>query len=177
LSLGGGLKVLPLRLGSSAWRANLVAAGGWVSESRWGVTLSTQLYLVHEQDRAGALTGLGLELRVAPGFHGSRWSGALDLGWQGTLLMHLHPSSELQKTFQGRYPEETVGTPGPMGGWYGTTAHRFRVGLAGSHALSEQWELQLALGSLFSVQHQGLFVSFDFAQVPVYLEVSTRWSW
>jgi hypothetical protein len=177
LSVGAGVKLPTTVISNDAWRVHLITSAHWKSRDHWGATLTALGYLSHNRNRAGEIHGLGIELRAAPGFYGSRWTTALDLGWQGTLLSHIQHSAETRATFEDRYRPGVNGFAGPKDGWYGSTAHRFRIGLSGARKLADHTALQVALGSLFALQKQGVFFGFDFAQIPVYLETSLRVGW
>ncbi|MCI0696209.1 hypothetical protein L0337_29930 [candidate division KSB1 bacterium] len=177
ISVGAGVKVPTTVISNDAWRLHLFTSTHWGSRDHWGANLTALGYLSHNRNRAGEIHGFGIELRAAPGFYGSRRTTALDLGWQGTLLSHIRHSAETRATFEDRYPPGVNGPAGPKDGWYGSTAHRFRIGLLGAHKLADRMALQVALGSLFARQKQGVFLGFDFAQIPVYLETSLRFGW
>ncbi len=182
LHVGAGLEVPPYLVKNGSLRTNLVVRGRWVGESGWGAAVTSMAYFARNRNRAGTMHGLGLETRAAPGYFGSRWSVAADLGWQTTLLTHVEHSALVRDTFEGRYPDGTSGPgsgagAGPRDGWYGVTASRVRLGISGARAISDNLSIRLAAGSLFSLQSQGLFLSFAHGQVPVYLETAVRGSW
>ncbi len=177
ISVGAGVKVPTTVFSNNAWRVHLITSTHSRSRDHWGVTLTALGYLGHNRNRAGEIHGFGSELRAAPGYYGSRWTAALDLGWQGTLLSHIQHSAETRTTFEDRYPPGVNGIAGPKDGWYDSTAHRFRIGLSGARRLADRTALHVALGSLFARQKQGVFFGFDFAQIPVYLETSLRVGW
>jgi hypothetical protein len=177
ISVGAGVKVPTTLISNDAWRMHLLTSTHWGPRDHWGANLTALGFLSHNRNRAGEIHGFGIELRAAPGYYGSRWIAALDLGWQGTLLSHIQHSAETRATFEDRYPPGVNGLAGPKDGWYGSTAHRFRIGLAGAHKLADHTALQVALGSLFARQKQGVFLGFDFAQIPVYLETSLCVGW
>lgn len=177
IGVGAGVKVPTTVFSNDAWRVHLISAAHRSSKDHWGVTLTALGYLSHNRNRAGEIHGFGIELRAAPGFYASRWTAALDLGWQGTLLSHIQHSVETRAAFKDRYPPGVNGLAGPKDGWYDSTAHRVRIGLAGAHKLADRTALHVALGSLFAPQKQGVFFGFDFAQIPVYLETSLRVGW
>ncbi len=174
LQVGGGFKAPVTIFSNGAWRAHLIGAGSWRAADGWGGALTSLWYLAHNRNRAGDLLGLGVEVRAAPGRFGPRWAAALDLGWQATLLTRIRPSAEARAAFGERYPPGVTGVEGPLDGWLGPTAQRFRLGLAGGYRFSDRAALQLALGSLFALQRQGVLFGFDLAQVPFYLETSLR---
>jgi hypothetical protein len=62
-------------------------------------------------------------------------------------------------------------------GWYGRTAERWRLGLAGSRSVRSGTALQLAAGALLASQRQGVVLGFDLAQIPFYAEVGVRRGW
>lgn len=177
ISVGGSVKMPFTIFSRGAVRVNLGASARWLSPSGWGTTFTALGYAAHNRNRAGGMTGLGVELRVTPGYFGSRWGGGLDLGWQRTLRTHISHSGATRETFEGRYPAGVGGPTGPRDGWYGGTAQRFRVGVTGVHTLSDGSALQLSLGGLFVRQRQGVLLVFDLAQVPFYLETSFRVGW
>lgn len=172
LSVGGGVKVPTTVFRNRAWRAHFITAAHWRPEAHWGTTITSKFYLARNHNRAGTMHGLGLELRAAPGYYGTRWSATLDLGWQGTLLAHVRHSAATRATFQDRYPDGRNRTQGPLDGWYSSTAHRFRFGIAGMRTLTSGSVLQVALGGLFALQKQGVLFGFDLGQVPIYFETS-----
>lgn len=168
--VGGGIKLPTTLFSHSAWRVHLIGSANWQNDRNWGIIVNSLYYLVHNSNRAGAISGLGVELRANPGYYGENWIAALDLGWQCTVASHIKNSAETKSTFEDRYSEGVTGIGGPKDGWYGLTANRFRIGFMGSHPFSDKFALNIALGTLFAYQKQGLFASFDFAQLPVYFE-------
>ena len=146
------------------------------------MTGATHLYLARSRNRAATAHGIGLEARAAPGYRGERWGLAGDVGWQGTLLTHIRFGEAARSAFQERYPQGTSpegrrGDPpgeGPVNGWYGATAHRFRVGILATRSLGAGYEVQTGTGGLFSPQRQGIRLGFAHGQVPFYLEASVR---
>jgi hypothetical protein len=175
-SVGAGITFLPLLLGSGNWRTQVITAANWHPGRQWGATFSTQFYLAQAHNRASLMDGLGVEARVIPSHYGSHWTTGLDLGWQSTLLTHIKQLEATRETFRNRYPGRTDDT-GPVDGWYGSTAHRFRIGLVGARRLFGPIALQIAAGSLFSLQKQGVAFSFSHAQVPLYAETLLRAQW
>lgn len=176
LHAGVGLKLPVYLMGRGSGRVDLLARGRWVGGTGLGVTTTSSVYLARSDNRSGTMHGLGVEVRAAPGYHGELWSVSADLGWQGTLLTHIRHSELVGETFEERHPG-AESMDGPVDGWYGSTAHRFRIGVAGARRLTDAFSLRLAAGTLFSRQRQGLFVSFAHGQVPAYLEVSARTAW
>lgn len=172
LAAGARLKIPPYLLGNGAGRVSVMATGGWIDETGWGATLSSAGYLARDRNRAGTMHGFGIEARAAPGYHGAGWSVAADVGWQGTLVSHIEHSDLVREAFRDRHPGVDHG--GPVDGWYGLTAQRFRFGVMGARKLGDDLSIQLAAGALFSRQRQGLLLSFAHGQVPVYLEASMR---
>lgn len=176
VGVGAGVKVAPYLLKEGAGRLNLIIAGRWQPDPRWGATGTTQLYLARSRNRAATAHGLGMEVRLAPGRHGDRWGLAADLGWQGTLLTHIRHGEGARETFEERYPDDAAAEGGPVDGWYGSTAHRFRIGLLTTGSVSDGVDVQAAVGSLFSLQRQRILIGFAHGQVPAYLETSVRWA-
>lgn len=172
LGVGASLKVSPYLLGRGAGRLSLVTAGRWVANSGWGVAAASEAYLARGRNRSGTIHGIGLELRSAPGYYGERWGVAADLGWQATLVSHVRHSAEAREAFEDRYADGTSGGDGPVDGWYGSTAHRARLGLEATRSLADGASLRVAAGSRFSLQRQGILLGFAHGQVPVYLEAS-----
>lgn len=174
--VGTGLKVAPYLLKEGALRVHMIVAGRWQADSNWGATGTTQLYLARSRNRTATAHGLGMEVRLAPGRHGDRWGLAADLGWQGTLITHIRHGEEARETFEERYPDHVTAADGPVDGWYGSTAHRFRIGFLTSRNVSDGLDVQAAAGSLFSLQRQGILLGFAHGQVPAYLEAAVRWA-
>jgi hypothetical protein len=170
--LGAGVKLSPYLIRSGSGRLNVIATGNWSSAGSWGVRASTEAYLARGSNRAGTIHGFGLEVRAAPGYHAASWSVAMDMGWQGTLLSHVRHSDAAQEAFDERYPDGFAPAEGPLDGWYGSTAHRFRLGMSGGRRLADGLDLRVAAGSRFSMQRQGILLGFAHGQVPVYLETS-----
>ncbi len=174
IRVGGSVKLPTTALSHGAWRVDLFGAADWRSASHWGAAVTSGAYLARNHNRAGRMYGLGLEVRAAPGYYGRRYAAALDLGWQGAVLSHIRHSEEARRTFDDRYPDGAVGVHGPRDGWYGSAAQRVRIGVTGSRTLGDGAVLDLAFGSLFVAQAQGVLLGFDFAQLPFYLESSVR---
>lgn len=178
LRLGAGVQVAPLALvPHGAWRVHAIATGSWRFSRRWGATLHALPFLVHDASEALEAYGLGLELRGAVQRSGPLWGYGLDLGWQGTFRSHVEHRGFSRSTFEGRYPDGVQGTGAPRDGWYAGTAQRYRLGFTGARALGGLWALQLAAGALFNAQHQGVLLSFDLGQIPVYAELGVRLGW
>ncbi len=172
--LGGGTKIPTTLFSNRAWRVHLTGSADWVHKNKLGVAANSFVYLVHNRNRAGEIYGLGFEIRANPGYYRPNWNWSLDLGWQNTFASYITHSEETRFTFEDRYPDGVEGIPGPRDGWYGATANRFRVGFLGARHFSEKVSFAVALGTLFATQRQGLLFSFDFAQLPVYLETTVR---
>ena len=175
--MGGEVVLPPYLVRRGAGRVNLSATGLWRSASRWGTTLSAQLYAARARNRAGTLNGMGVEVRAAPGVYGARGSLAADVGWQETFFTHVRHGEAAREAFRERYPQGDVPSGGPRDGWYGHTARRFRVGVAGSRVLAGRTDLRLALGALFVQQNQGVLLGFDLGQIPFYAETALRTGW
>jgi hypothetical protein len=176
LGVGAGVKVSPYLIGDGVGRLNLILAGRLRPDQPWGVSGAGQLYLARGRNRAATSHGLGMELRIAPGYHGDRWTAAADLGWQGTLLTHIRHSRPAKEAFEGRYADGAGPADGPVDGWYGSTAHRLRIGLVTERSVSHGVRVRAAIGSLFSLQRQGILLGFAHGQVPAYLDASIRMS-
>jgi hypothetical protein len=174
LGAGAGLKLSPYLLRRGAGRLNLIVAGQWEPTGPWGATGTVQPYLARSRNRAATIHGLGFEIRVAPGYHGERWSAAADLGWQSTLLSHIRLSGVARDTFDDRYPYAADAADHPVDGWYRATAHRLRVGVLATRNFGDGLGVQAGVGSLFTLQRQGIRVGFAHGQVPAYLETSVR---
>lgn len=180
LHVGAGLEMPPYLIENGSLRANLMAKGRWVADNDWGASVTSMAYYARNDNRTGTMNGLGLEVRAQPGYHGSRWAVAADIGWQTTVLAHIEHSDLVGETFEDRYLDGTSpadAPDGPRDGWYGATAGRIRLGVSGGRVISEDLSFRIAAGSLFSLQRQGLFLSFAHAQVPVYLETSVKGIW
>lgn len=174
IGAGAGLKLSPYLLSRGAGRLNLIVAGQWEPTEQWGATGTAQLYLARGRNRAATIHGFGFEGRVAPGYHGERWSTAADLGWQSTLVSHIRFSGLALDAFDERYPDGAGPGEGPVDGWYRGTAHRFRVGFLATRTFDPGLAVQAAVGSLFTLQRQGIRLGFAHGQVPAYLEASVR---
>lgn len=176
--LGTVLKVPPYRVREGSARLSLLAAADWQLAGRWRTTLAVLPYYARNQNRAGTLDGYGLDVRLLPTHQGRHWTSGFDLGWQETLLTHIRHAEAAQATFQDRYVAGTTGgTSGPVDGWYGLTAQRFRLGFVGSGRVSERVGWQVGLGSQFVFQRQGVLLSFAHGQVPVYAETGISVGW
>jgi hypothetical protein len=128
-------------------------------------------------NRAGVLNGLGFDLRASPVNNSKKWIKGFDLGWQYTLFTHIKHSKKTTDTFEDRYPENSKKMEGPKSGWYGATANRFRLGFVASKVIGTHLHFQLGLGSLISVQKQGIAIGFAHAQFPFYLESLLAYKW
>lgn len=169
---GASLKFAPLIISNGAWRFNLINAANWRMSEVWKTQFAANLYLAHDNNRAGEMNGLGSELRVTPMHLGNTWAKGFDIGWQYTAFTHIKHSEETKDTFNDLYPAGENEIDGPRDGWYRATASRFRLGFAGSRKLGKHWRLQLGIGTLLSIQKQGILLGFSHAQVPAYLESS-----
>ncbi|MBX5483520.1 MAG: hypothetical protein IRZ16_16990 [Myxococcaceae bacterium] len=173
---GAGLKLAPATLfHCGALRAQLLAGAERYGTSGFGGGVGAFAYYVRDQSDVGRFDGFGVEVRGGPGYRGQRWSAALDLGYQLTFLTHIAHGPISEATFGDR--QSTGPFAGPRDGWYGITAQRFRVGLAGGVAIAQHWSLTLALGSLVSRQRQGIFFGFNAGQFPVYAEAGVLFGW
>lgn len=179
LDVGGGLKVAPaILLGAQAVRAQAIATVVWRSPMGLGAEITALPYFLHTAGRASTADGVGLELRAAPGYLARRWSLTLDLGYQATLLAYLRHTALIEDAYGDRYPAGTDGAfTAPVDGWYGLTAQRLRMGLRGGVRFGDHVDVRLALGSLFSVQRQGVFFGFNMGQVPLYAEAGVAIGW
>jgi hypothetical protein len=177
LAIGAGLKSAFLVPSRADLRFDVSAAGAYRLGPDWRAACTASGFAARARNDAGLLYGIGLELRCQPGYSRASWLWALDLGWQSTMLTHVRHSDLARRTFDDRYPPGVTGVQGPRDGWYRFTATRFRIGLSSAHAFGERWSGALALGTLFALQEQGAYFAFDLAQIPFYLEVSSRYAW
>lgn len=168
--VGAGLKFAPLILSNKAFRVNLIGALDWEMNNRWKTRITPNLYLAHDDNRAAVMNGLGVELRSSTLHFGEKWTKGFELGWQYTGLTHIRHSEETKETFGDRYPDGETGIDGPKDGWYRATASRFRLGFVGSKNIHDQWNWQFGIGTLLSIQNQGILLGFSHAQVPFYFE-------
>lgn len=168
MSMGGSIKSAVL-IFTNAWRVNFTTNATWTMRKNWRSIIGSNIYLVHNDDRAGIMNGIGFELRASPGHYGKKWMKGFDLGWQHTAFTHIKHAAAAKDAFNERYPTSHM-VEGPIDGWYGATANRFRLGVAGARKISSHWMLQVTVGSMFSIQKQGILLGFSHAQVPVYLE-------
>lgn len=168
--MGASLKFAPLIISDESFRINVTGAMDWEMGNQWKTRFSPDLYLAHDNNRAGVMNGLGIELHSTTLHFGEKWTKGFELGWQYTGLTHISHSIETKDTFGDRYPEGTRGLKGPKDGWYKATASRFRVGVVAAKQLDDHWGIQVGIGSLLSIQKQGILLGFSHAQVPVYLE-------
>ena len=171
LAAGAGAKLPLLSVGRGDFRVQVLAAGSYQSATGWGGGCQALPYLARAENDAGTLYALGLELRCQPSFYRGHWGGGLDLGWQETLGTHVRHSDLARRTFDDRYPPGVAGISGPEDGWYRFTSVRFRVGLAASHSFGGSWPGAVALGTLFTLQDQGVYLPL----IPFYLELSARY--
>jgi hypothetical protein len=178
--VGVRLKLPTTALRNEAWRLDLLGTASRGGGRGWAAPVTGALYAVHDRNRAGAMLGFGTELRVAPGRYGARGALALDLGWQATLRTRVRHSPASRATFDDRYPhgaDPAAGLAGPIDGWYGHTASRWRLGLAATRAARERAVLQFAVGALVAPQRQGVVLGFDLGQLPFYTEAGVRLAW
>lgn len=178
--VGARLKLPTTVWRNEAWRLDLSSATTIGGAHPWAVPVSGAVYLAHGRNRAGTMLGVGTELRAAPGRYGLHGSLALDLGWQVAWRTRIHHSAESRDAFGERYPDdggESAGVAGPRDGWYGWTANRWRLGVAGSRAVGSRTVLQFAAGALVARQRQGVVLGFDLAQLPFYLELGAVRDW
>ncbi len=174
--IGTGLKFAPLILENKAFRFNLTGIMDWAMTKNWKTRFSTGFYLVHDNNRAAVMNGLGVDLRSSTLHFGDKWTKGFEFGWQYTGLTNIRHSAESKDTFNERYPNDT-GINGPKGGWYKATASRFRLGFVTSLELGDQWGLQFAAGTQIAVQKQGILLGFSHAQVPVYLSTAISYQY
>ena len=177
IHVGGSVKLGPTIIADGAWRANFITAADWRMGEQWGTTLASSIYWAHDHNRAGVMQGLGVEFRATPTHYGKKWVKGFDLGWQYTALTHIKHSTEARDTFEERYPDNVDGTEFPKDGWYGSTANRFRLGVAGARKLSDHLALQFSVGSLIALQRQGILMGFSHAQFPFYFESTLKYGW
>ena len=178
--VGVRLKLPTTALRNEAWRVDLLGTTAPGGARGWAAPVTGAVYAAHDRNRAGSMLGFGTELRIAPGRYGSRGALALDVGWQATLRTRVRHSAATRATFDERYPDgvgPAGGIDGPADGWYGHTASRWRLGLAGSRAAGERAVLQLAVGALVAPQRQGVLLGFDLGQIPFYTEAGVRLGW
>jgi hypothetical protein len=176
-AIGAGLKSAFLIPQRGDLRINVTATAAYRFAESWRAACAGSGFLARAKNDAAGLYGLGLELRCQPGYSPPSWLWALDLGWQSTMLTHVQHSALARRTFDDRYLPGTTGIEGPRDGWYRFTSTRLRIGLSSAHAFGEHWSGAAALGTLFALQDQGAYFAFNLAQIPFYLEVSTRYAW
>jgi hypothetical protein len=173
--VGASLKMAPLL--KEAGRINFIQSVHWKYSQHWKGILNLDLYFVHSQNRAGIMNGLGTDLRTAILHQGNTWVKGIEAGWQYTAFTHIKHSAQTKETFRERYPPGNNTANEPVDGWYGATASRFRLGFTGSKKLSNHLSVQTSLGSLVSVQKQGIFLGFSHAQVPFYFHTQFTYGW
>ena len=172
--LGGSIKLAPIIISNGSCRANFLAIANWKMSEQWQNSIAASMYIVHDHNREGRLTGTGFELRANPAYVGKRWSKGFDIRWQYTPFTHIKHSEEAKETFDDRYSEGTTGIQGPKDGWYKNAANRVGIGITGTTNVGNHSALQISLGSLFIIQKQGILLAFSHAQIPAYLELSYR---
>lgn len=177
IRLGASVKFAPLIVSHGAWRINLISVTDWKMSRNWGTTINTSIYNVHNKDRLGVMDGLGFEIRPSIFHYGSNWTHGIDFGWQHTALLHISQSEEVKDTYNERYPDGVSGLTGPTDGWFGSTANRFRLGYVTSTRIDPHFRLQLEIGSLISLQKQGIVIGFSHGQVPLYFESLLAYQW
>lgn len=149
--LGGGLKFAPSIVSKGAKRFNFTQALDLHNSQNWKGMMTNDIYLAHNKNRAGTMTGLGFNLRGAM-LHGSKnWSKGFEVGCQYTSFTHIRHSAETKDTFDERYSSNRSSKE-PISGWYGGTASRLRLGFVAGRKLSDHLALQFGIGSLLSVQ-------------------------
>lgn len=174
--LGGSIKLAPIVISNGSWRANFIAVANWKMSEHWQNGIAGSIYIAHDHNREGRLTGTGFELRANPVYIGKRWSKGFDIGWQYTPFTHIKHSAEAKETFDDRYLNGITGIQGPKDGWYKNAANRIRIGVTGAANVGNHSALQISFGSLFIIQKQGILLAFSHAQIPAYLELSyKRW--
>ncbi|GAB3907702.1 hypothetical protein GCM10028803_41920 [Larkinella knui] len=182
IRLGAGFLLPPYLVGQGSVRLNGLVALDWhptaqTTKRSWGGRLALLPYYARNRNDAGALDGLGLEIRLLPLRRGNRWTTGIDLGFQTTLLTRIQHSDRVGSTFMDRYLSTGTATNQPRDGWYRTTAQRFRLGYTGAWAMGRGWSGQFSAGTLVSVQRQGILLSFAHGQIPLYLETSVIVGW
>jgi len=170
LAVGAGTKLPLLSIARGDFRVQLLAAASYQSPRGLGAACQALPYLARAENDAGAFFGLGVELRCQPSYFRGSWIVGLDLGWQETLTTNIQNSDLARRTFDDRYPPGVIGSSGPEDGWYRFTSVRFRAGLATSHRFDGSWSGAAALGTLFTLQDQGVYLPL----IPFYLELSAR---
>lgn len=175
--IGAAIKAAPLIILKGAWRVNLTAATDWKLSKKWINRFTTNIYLVHDQNREGVMNGFGLEIRDNLSVSGRKWTKGFDFGWQYTPFTHIRHSKEAKAAFEDRYPEDMTGVDGPRDGWYKNGASRFRIGLIGVTKLGKKGAFQISAGSLINIQRQGVWLGFSHAQVPAYWEFGYEYYW
>jgi hypothetical protein len=168
---GLGVKIPPLIARLANWRVHAIWMHQWQVNDRWALTVNVLPYVSRATDQAGSITGGGVELRGMPLHYGARWTTGIDLGWQATIFSYVTHSQITRRTFQDRYPTET----GPVNGWYRLTAQRFRLGFLAGRRINRRAAVQFNVGSLFSIQRQGILLGFAHAQFPLYAETHLVW--
>lgn len=174
--LGGSIKFAPLIISNGAWRSNFTQGLDIKVSENWIGVFSNDIYLAHNKNRAGTMDGLGFDLRGSLNHHSGKWSKGIELGWQYTAFTHIIHSDEVKATFQEIYPDPSI-TGGPIDGWYSSTASRFRIGFLAGKRLNNHMTFQLGIGSILSVQKQGILVSFAHGQVPLYFNTQLNYMW
>ena len=177
LALGGGFKAAVLLPARADVRVHALLQAIYRPGARWELGCMLQLFAAHAKNDAARSFGLGAELRCQPTYRLAAYRLGLDLGWQSTLGAHVAHTALSRRTFELRYPDAASDGGGPSDGWYALTAQRARLGLYVDRNLAARWGLRLALGTLFALQRQGLYVGFNVAQLPLYLELAARHAW
>jgi hypothetical protein len=176
VSVAGTLGILVLVPPEPQIRSALVALAN-LSARPWRAACALDLSLTHFADDAASMYGIGAGLRCQPAYLVNDWALGLDVGVQSALTTHIEPTARAGRTFTERYPDRSATAGGPRAGWYAFASQRFRLGLSTQVAWSDYGSLAIALGSLFALQEQGVYFSFNLAHVPFYLELVSRFGW
>lgn len=131
-------------------------------------------------DTTARAHAFGFEAGVSARYAPESFYLGLPIRLRSTAFLHLSHFELMRDAYDDRYDNGSTNTPagvgridGPRDGWYGFPALRVFTGFEGGFSASNL-AFNASAGVSFAPQEQGLFISPETGQIPLYLEVVAR---
>lgn len=172
----GGLTVesAPLILNENPLKVSLHTVMERHLNEQWNWQGNLSAFWSHLENRAGTLNSIGTQIGGKVFSPRKHWTIGLEGSGQYIPVTHIRHSEEAKDKYRERYPTGTGDVIGPEDGWFRTSSTRLRLGILAGRNISRNIFIQFSAGTHFTIQKQGAFFAFPYAQVPAYLDVLVR---
>ncbi|MFZ5892039.1 MAG: hypothetical protein ACOY0T_13365 [Myxococcota bacterium] len=171
---------LPVLLGGRDYRLSLGLAPHVTLSETFALAFGAAGFWQRAEDETAHMQSFGFEVGVSPRYTRGGFYAGVPLCLRSAPLLFVENKAYMRFAYDDRYsngasndPGSVGGIAGPRDGTYLWTALRVFAGLEAGVTL-EHWALAAGLGSWWTPQAQGLFVSVETGQIPVYLQLDIR---